>query len=67
VHPIDGPWTWREEEELLKLHGLKPVPRLDGAYMFDDADGGVGIVVRDEALEKIRQLRRTLYGGRAEA
>jgi hypothetical protein len=46
----------------LKLHGLKPVPRLDGAYMFDDADGGVGIVVRDEALEKIRQLRRTLYG-----
>ncbi len=66
MHPIDGPWTWREEEELLKLHGLKPVPRLDGAYMFEDAEGGVGIVVRGEALEKIRRFRRTLYG-RAEA
>ena len=66
MYSIDGPSTWREEEELLKFHGLKPVPRLDGAYMFDDADGGVGIVVRDEALEKIRQLRRTLYG-RAQA
>ncbi len=66
MHPIDGSWTWREEEELLKLHGLKPVPRLDGAYMFEDADGGVGIVVRGEALEKIRRFRRTLYG-RAEA
>ncbi len=66
MYPIDGPWTWREEEELLKLHGLKPVPRLDGAYMFVDADGGVGIVVRGEALEKIRRFRRTLYG-RAEA
>jgi hypothetical protein len=62
VYPIEGPWTWREEEELLKLHGLKPVPRLDGAYMFADADGGVGIIVRGEALEKIRRLRRTLYG-----
>ena len=66
MHPIDGPWTWMEEEELLKLHGLKPVPRLDGGYMFEDADGGVGIVVRGEALEKIRRFRRTLYG-RAEA
>ncbi len=66
MHPIDGPWTWGEEEELLKLHGLKPVPRLDGAYMFEDAEGGVGIVVRGEALEKIRRFRRTLYG-RAEA
>ena len=62
MYPIDGPWTWTEEEEILKLYELNPVPRLDGAYMFDDADGGVGIVVRDEALEKIRQLRRTLYG-----
>jgi hypothetical protein len=66
VHPIDGPWTWREEEELLKLHGLKLVPRLDEAYMFEDAGGDLGIVVREEALEKIRQLRRTLYG-KAEA
>ncbi len=66
MHPIDGPWTWREEEELLKLHGLKPVPRLDEAYMIEDADGDVRIVVRGEALEKIRQLRKTLYG-RAEA
>jgi hypothetical protein len=66
VYPIDRPWTYTEEEELLKLHGLKPVPRLDGAYMFEDAEGGVGIVVRGEALEKIRRLRRTLYG-RAEA
>jgi hypothetical protein len=62
VHPIDRPWTWWEEEELLKLHGLKPVPRLDGAYMFEYAEGGVGIVVRGEALEKIRRFRRTLYG-----
>ncbi len=62
MYPIEGPWTWREEEELLKLHGLKPVSRLDGAYMFADADGGVGIIVRGEALEKIRRLRRTLYG-----
>ncbi len=66
MYPIEGPWTWREEEELLKLHGLKPVPRLDGAYMFADADGGVGIVVRGEALKKIRRLRGTLYG-RAQA
>ena len=66
MYPIDGPWTWREEEELLKLHGLEPVPRLDGAYMFDGGDGGVEIVVRGEALERIRRLRRTLYG-RAEA
>ena len=66
MHPIDGPWTWREEEELLKLRGLKLVPRLDGAYMFEDADGGVGIVVMGEALEKIRRLRGTLYG-RAQA
>jgi hypothetical protein len=62
VYPIDGPWTWTEEEELLKLYELKPVTRLDSAYMFDDAEGGVRILVRDEALEKIRQLRRTLYG-----
>ena len=62
MYPIDGPWTWTEEEELLKLYELKPVTRLDGAYMFDDAEGGVRILVRDEALEKIRQLRRTLYG-----
>jgi hypothetical protein len=34
--------------------------------MFNDADGDVGIVVRDEALEKIKRVRRTLYG-RAEA
>ncbi len=66
MYSIDGPWTWREEEELLKLHGLKPVPRLDEAYMFEDAGGDLGIVVREEALEKIRQLRRTLYG-KAEA
>jgi hypothetical protein len=66
VYPIDGPWTWTEEEELLKLYGLKPVPRLDGAYMFADAEGGVGIVVRDEALEEMKRFRRTLYG-RAEA
>ncbi len=66
MYSIDGPWTWTEEEELLKLYELKPVPRLDGAYMFNDADGDVGIVVRDEALEKIKRVRRTLYG-RAEA
>ena len=66
MYSIDGPWTWTEEEELLKLYELKPVTRLDSAYMFDDAEGGVRILVRDEALEKIRQLRRTLYG-RAQA
>ena len=64
VYSIDGPWSWTEEEDLLKLYELKPVSRLDGAYMFDDADGGVGIVVRAEAIEKIRQLRITLYGTR---
>ena len=62
MYPIDGPWTWREEEELLKLHGLKPVLRLDEAYMFKNTDGGVEIVVRGEALERIRRFRRTLYG-----
>jgi hypothetical protein len=66
MYPIDGPWTWTEEEELLKLYELRPVPRLNGAYMFDDAEGDVRIVVRDEALEKIKRVRRTLYG-RAEA
>ena len=62
MYPIDGPWTWEEEEELLKLYGLKPVPRLDDAYRFADADGSVGGVVRYEALEKIKQFRKTLYG-----
>ena len=62
MYPIDGPSTYAEEEELLKLHGLEPVPRLDYAYMFDGGDSGVEIVVRDEALEGIRRFRRTLYG-----
>lgn len=67
MYSIDGPWTWTEEEELLKLYELKPVPRLNGAYMFDNAEGDVRIVVRDEALEKIKRVRRTLYGRAAEA
>jgi hypothetical protein len=63
VYSIDGPWTTEEEEELLKLYQLKPVLGLDDAYRFDGADGGVGIFGREEALEKIKQIRIIAYRG----
>lgn len=66
MYSIDGPWTREEEDELLALHHLKPMPGLEDAYKYDErvAPGvrGVGIYSRSEALEKIKQVRRAAFG-----
>lgn len=67
MYSVDGPWTRKEEDELLELYDLKPIPGLDDSYKFDKefAPGlrGVGIYSRSEALEKIKQVRRIAFGG----
>ncbi len=64
MYSVDGPWTREEEDELLELYHLKPILGLEDAYRFDGPEGGVGIYSRNEALEKIKQIRRIAYGGR---
>jgi len=66
MYSIDGPWTREEEDELLELYHLKPIPGLDDSYRFDKevAPGvrGGGVFSRSEALEKIKQVRRISFG-----
>lgn len=67
MYSIDGPWTREEEDELLELYNLKPIPGLDDSYKFDKEVSpgvrGVGVYGRQEALEKIKEIRRKAYGG----
>lgn len=66
MYSIDGPWTRQEEDELLELYRLKPIPGLEHSYRFDKEVSpgakGVGIYARSEALEKIKEIRRKAYG-----
>ena len=62
-YSIDGPWTREEEDKLLSLYHLSPIPGLEDAYRYDGPDGGVGIYSREEALELIKRIRRAAYRG----
>lgn len=61
MYSIDGPWTREEEDELLRLYHVKPIPGLEDGYRFEGRSGA-GVYSRREALEKIKQIRRITYG-----
>ena len=61
-YSIDGPWTREEEDELLRLYGLRRVEGLDEVWeLMHPGPRGVQVFARAEALEWIRQIRRVAY------
>lgn len=62
-YSIEGPWTGKEEEELLHLYGLKRVEGLDEVWQLArPGPNGAQVFARSEALEWIKQIRRVAFG-----
>ena len=61
-YSIDGPWTRKEEDELLGHYGFKKVEGLDEVWeLMHPGPNGVQVFARTEALEWVRQIRRVAY------
>jgi hypothetical protein len=66
MYSVDGPWSREEETELLRLYGFEHVEGLEGVWqLVRPGPKGVQVFSRAEALEWIKRIRRTSYGGSA--
>ena len=62
-YSIAGPWTREEEDELLRLYGLRRVEGLDEVWeLVRPGPKGAQVFARSEALEWIKQIRRVAFG-----
>ena len=62
-YSIDGPWTREEEDELLRLYGLRRMEGLDEVWeLVRPGPKGAQVFARSEALGWIKQIRRVAFG-----
>ena len=63
AYSIDGPWTREEEDELLRLYGLRRMEGLDEVWeLVRPGPKGAQVFARSEALGWIKQIRRVAFG-----
>jgi hypothetical protein len=63
MYSIDGPWSEQQETELLHLYHFRRVEGLEGVWeLVRPGPKGAQFFSRAEALEWIKQIRRSAYG-----
>ena len=63
MYSVDGPWSEEQETELLHLYHFRRVEGLEGVWeLVRPGPKGAQFFSRAEALEWIKQKRRSAYG-----